>query len=434
MLDELEHDVAALPAAWNRVAALPYLESFERQVSPDVYFELLIENVRVDLLNLQKHIKTVESAKRNEWIRELVLLKRTGYEVHLDRIVELEKMLNDASEKLISDRLDSYIKSDVLNSEKMTPRFLKIAEKNVESNLASICKNDGSPFQNSTERGEHIANFHCDLYKNPPNTPVNFDNCVENFLGNLVDHPAIANRKLTEEEKTRLEADLTVEELDIAMENCNLRSAPGMDGFNNKVIKKFWLFFRNPLLDYAKECVRKGKLTETFRTALIKLIPKKGDVSQIKNWRPISLLSYFYKLISKAVNNRLELVIDKLTSIDQKAYSKKRYIQEALINTINTIRHCEVNNVKGSILSIDQKKAFDSIFHGYMEAVYIFFGFGPRFRNLLKTIGTGRKARVILEEGKHSRDIDLERGFAQGNGPSPRLYNVSFSGWSTIRR
>jgi hypothetical protein len=29
-----------------------------------------------------------------------------------------------------------------------------------------------------------------------------------------------------------------------------------------------------------------------------------------------------------------------------------------------------------------------------------------------------------LEEGKQSRDIDLERGFAQGDGPSPRLYNV----------
>jgi hypothetical protein len=424
LLDELENSMAALPAAWNRMAALNYLESFERQVGADLFFEKLIENVRGDLLNLQKHIKTVESAKRNEWIRELINLKKNGYEVNFDRIVELENLLNDASEKLIADRLSNYIKNDVLNAEKMTPRFLKIAEKDVESNLSSIRRNDGSPFQDKTERGEHIVNFYEELYKNPPNMPVNFDNCVENFLGNLVNHPAIANRKLTAEERTRLEADFTMEELDAALDTCNLRSAPGLDGFNNKVIKKFWNFFRRPLLDYANECVRKGKLTETFRTALIKLIPKKGDVSQIKNWRPISLLSCFYKLISKAVNNRLDLVIDKLTSINQKAYSKTRYIQEALISTINTIRHCDVNNVKGSILSIDQKKAFDSVFHGYMDAVYIFFGFGPRFRQLLKTIGTGRKARVILEDGKQSRDLDLERGFAQGDGPSPRLYNV----------
>jgi hypothetical protein len=30
----------------------------------------------------------------------------------------------------------------------------------------------------------------------------------------------------------------------------------------------------------------------------------------------------------------------------------------------------------------------------------------------------------MLEAGKQSRDIDLERGFAQGDGPSPRLYNI----------
>ncbi len=144
----------------------------------------------------------------------------------------------------------------------------------------------------------------------------------------------------------------------------------------------------------------------------------------MKNWRPISLLSCIYKIISKAVNKRLDGVIDKLTSLNQKAYNKKRYIQEALICTINTVRHCEHNNVSGAILSIDQKKAFDSVYHGYMDCVYKFVGFGPNFIRILKTIGMGRKARVILESGKPSHELDLERGFAQGDGLSPRLYNI----------
>jgi hypothetical protein len=138
LLDELEDNAAALPLEWNRVAALHYLESFERQVHPDIFFEGLIENVLTDLMNFQKHIKTVESTKRKEWIRELCTLKKAGYEENFDRIAELENMLNDASEKFIADRLSNYVKSDVLNSEKMTPRFLKIAEKNIESNLSSV--------------------------------------------------------------------------------------------------------------------------------------------------------------------------------------------------------------------------------------------------------------------------------------------------------
>jgi hypothetical protein len=68
-------------------------------------------------------------------------------------------MLNDASEKFIANRLSNYVKSDVLNSEKMTPHFLKIAEKNVESNPSSIRRPDNSPFLSCAERGEHIVNF-----------------------------------------------------------------------------------------------------------------------------------------------------------------------------------------------------------------------------------------------------------------------------------
>jgi len=215
-----------------------------------------------------------------------------------------------------------------------------------------------------------------------------------------------------------------VEELDEAVAKCNGNSAPGIDGIGNRFIKKFWNLFRLPLLEYLVVCNNRGTLTETFRTALIRLIPKKGDVGHIKNWRPISLLSCFYKIISKAVDARLEKVIDKVTSLAQKAYNKKRYIQEALINTIDTIRHCERNGINGVILSIDQKKAFDSVFHPYMREVYRFFGFGESFIKLLDTIGTNRTARILLDNGKNSREFDLERGFAQGNSPSPKKYNI----------
>jgi hypothetical protein len=136
-----------------------------------------------------------------------------------------------------------------------------------------------------------------------------------------------------------LELDITIEELDEAVKSCNLNSAPGIDGFNNRFIVKFWKHFRKPFHDYFVHCYRTGLLTSTFRTALIKLIPKKGDQGQLKNWRPISLLSCFYKIISKAVNARLDKVIDKVTSLDQKAYNKNRYcwaIYHPATRSINT--------------------------------------------------------------------------------------------------
>jgi len=73
-------------------------------------------------------------------------------------------------------------------------------------------------------------------------------------------------------------------------------------------------------------------------------------------------------------NSRLERVIDKVTNQAQKAYNKKRCtvsIHEAL-NTVNTIKHYEVNNIAGAILLIDQKKTFDSVFNICSRGIQIF--------------------------------------------------------------
>ena len=59
--------------------------------------------------------------------------------------------------------------------------------------------------------------------------------------------------------------------------------------------------------------VEKEELYPKLRTASIKLIPKKGDCSMIKNWHPISLLSNVFKIFLKAFASRLKPVIDSNT-------------------------------------------------------------------------------------------------------------------------
>jgi hypothetical protein len=160
-------------------------------------------------------------------------------------------------------------------------------------------------------------------------------------------------------------------------------------------------------------------------TAKIKLIPKKGNTSQIRNWRPISLLSNFYKIISRLINSRLQKVTDRVLSRAQKGFTKSRQIQEVIINCTESMEHCRKNNIKGVLVSIDQSKAFDSVDHGYMEKVYAFFGFGDRIQRWLKSIGTNRMACIQLEDGKVSDPFNLDKGHAQGDSPSPLLYNLA---------
>ena len=124
-------------------------------------------------------------------------------------------------------------------------------------------------------------------------------------------------------EKNDLETAITVEELTKSINNANLSSAPGADGISNRFIKHFWNFFKNPLLKLCIYCHTTGTMPLFFRTANIKLIPKKGDLGKLKNWRPISLLNCFYKIISRLITMRLRKYMDKMTPVIQ--YTNKMF-------------------------------------------------------------------------------------------------------------
>ena len=153
---------------------------------------------------------------------------------------------------------------------------------------------------------DYVRNFYKNLYRVPA-TDLQFNNnCIRDFLGeDIINSRLVQDSIIPEQLANEFENELSLNELDISAAEGN-RSASGMDGLSNCFIKRFWEFLRIPLFRYARTCHAKGKLTQNFSTASIKLIPKKGDATKIKNWRPISLLSCLYKVISRALNNRLK--------------------------------------------------------------------------------------------------------------------------------
>jgi hypothetical protein len=201
--------------------------------------------------------------------------------------------------------------------------------------LLDICQENGTPFDSSMERDTYIRNYFASTYKRVPN--IGNVASIEGFLGDVAEHPEVLASKLSWDEREELEKDLNIAEFDVAIEKAKINTSPGIDSISNRFIKKFWNIFRVPLFDYAKCCYASGILTENFRCAKIRLIPKKGDTSLLKNWRPISLLNCFYKLISRVIALRLKSVMDKITRVGQKGFSSSKYCQEVLIDVIDSI-------------------------------------------------------------------------------------------------
>ena len=92
-------------------------------------------------------------------------------------------------------------------------------------------------------------------------------------------------------------------------------------------------------------------------------IAQKGDVRDIKNYRPISLLSHMYKLFTRTLQKRMEKVLDENQPREQAGF-RQGYSTVDHLQTINRlIEKCNEFKRPLCIGYIDYEKAFDSIEH-----------------------------------------------------------------------
>jgi hypothetical protein len=341
---------------------LPTLEFFEGLdllPEPDTFFEGLVLAVKNEVLSKQASIFKIKKFRRTLLTDRIRALKENAIENYAE-ISRQEAILNDIIESELRDELLCYSKFERLNNEKITPYFLKLAQVDTNQHgLDKICDDSGAIFPSANERESYIADFYEQLYKKPIG-PERDGQCITEFLSDILDHPTVLDSKLNQDERERLDSDLTISEFDDAIKEIKTNTSPGIDGISNRFIKKFWKLFRCPLFKYATFCLNKGELTENFRSAKVRLIPKKGDPKKISNWRPISLLNCFYKIISRVLTMRLRTVSDKITCIGQKGYSSKKFSQEVLISLLDKIANAKKLNATGCILSLDIKKAFEA--------------------------------------------------------------------------
>ena len=122
-----------------------------------------------------------------------------------------------------------------------------------------------------------------------------------------------------------------------------------------------------------------GIMPDTMRRASVTLLYKKGDASLLKNYRPISLSNYYYKILAFALSKILQTVISKLISPDQTAYINARYIENNSRFIQYIIDYTEDNNILGALISLDFERAFDSLQWDFVLKYLDKYNFGNNF-------------------------------------------------------
>ena len=158
------------------------------------------------------------------------------------------------------------------------------------------------------------------------------------------------------------------------------------------------------------------------RQAIIKLLEKLNkDKTYISNWRPISLLNFDLKMISKSLATRVRKVLSNLVDSRQTAYVNERFIGESGRLTDDVIKVCDIQKISGYLLTVDFEKGFDSLNHKFLIVVLKKYGFGEDFIDWIKTLLRDQESCVI--NGGHTTTyFRLERGARLGDPISAYLF------------
>ena len=126
------------------------------------------------------------------------------------------------------------------------------------------------------------------------------------------------------------------------------------------------------------------------------MIPKKDKaLNKLKNWRPITLLNYDYKIASKVIASRLKFVLSDLIDHDQASFLKGRSIAENICLINNVISYTHLKDIPGLLLFIDFEKAFDTIEWTFLWKTLEHFGFGSSLINWINLFHSDIQTCII---------------------------------------
>jgi hypothetical protein len=120
---------------------------------------------------------------------------------------------------------------------------------------------------------------------------------------------------LNEDEASALEAPFLEREVKDVVFGMDGNKAPSPDGFSMAFFQACWEVLKEDIMAVFSDFHARGKFEKSCNSTFISIIPKVSGASDLKDFRPISLVSGIHKIISKILANRLRLVMDKIIFI-----------------------------------------------------------------------------------------------------------------------
>ena len=297
---------------------------------------------------------------------------------------------------------------------KLLARLLKQSQ--ASQAILSIKNKNGDLVTNPKDINNRFEEFYQDLYSSKCDSD---QATIDDFLQKC-DLPA-----LDEDAVAALEAEITLREVNQAIQQSPNNKAPGSDGYGAEFYKAFSTLVAPLILRMYNNSKENGSFPKALYHGRISLLLKKDqDPTLASSYRPISLLPVEAKILSKILATRLKDYIAQICHPDQTGFMPNRHIQFNMRRLFNIIYNPARSTEDAVVISLDAQKAFDLLEHPYMLAVLSKFGFGESFINWIKIIYHEPSASVVTNQNE-SRPFRLYRGTRQGDPISAFIFALA---------
>ena len=357
--------------------------------------------MKEEVIELERELEYIlaKTNTKNDDINKIRQMKR--------RLTEIEEGKNEAS------RIRS--KEEWLDKRENCSRYFYEEERR-RGNLKSMreLKIGDQIVKDKNEIVDGAKQFYKNLYRK--------ENLDKNAKQKLVDKNM--DKRLTDVQKDSIEGIIKKDEILKVLKGMKNDKSPGLDGLTREFYVMNWKLIGDDLADVTANVYLQDRLPETWTEGLITLIYKeKGDIRELKNWRPITLLNTDYKLYSKAIADRLRIVTGDVVDLDQGCGLEGRTIHDQLYFIRDFMDYYKETKQTALLMTIDQEKAFDRVDHDLMIIILTKLNFGPMIIGQIQTIYGDMKSRLMIN-GHVTETFDVTRSVRQGDGLSMVLFII----------